>query len=52
MVHCVSSINFCFQVKPGKIEEVDWEKVMGKLTYDEKVGPVEWAKPGTKSGLR
>jgi hypothetical protein len=51
-VPCLSSINFCFQVKPGKIEEIDWEKVMGKLTYDEKVGPVEWAKPGTKSGLR
>ena len=40
------------KVKPGKIEEVDWDKVMKKLDYDEKVGPVEWAKPGSKAGLK
>ncbi len=40
------------QVKPGKIESVEWEKVMGQLEYDKEVGPTEWAQPGTNAGLR
>ena len=39
-------------MSPGKIEPVDWEKVMGQLDYDKEVGPTEWAQPGTKAGLR
>jgi hypothetical protein len=51
---CNDKTKNCFlnQVKPGKIAAVDWEEVMGQLTYDDTVGPVKWAQPGTKAGLR
>ena len=40
------------KVKPGKVDHIDWSKVMEELIFDDTVTPTEWAQPGTKAGLR
>lgn len=35
-----------------RFKQTDWDKVYSEIDVDETVKPVDWAKPGTESGLQ